>query len=248
MGTWGTGLYSDDLAADLRDELRDHIGNGFSVDQAVDALAAQYAESLADPYEAAVFWLVVADTAWRLGRPQARATAEALRVIETGADLRRWENAKDARKRTGVLQQLASNLRKPAPPAKQVARRFVAENTWEPGEVVAYRLASGLWTLFRVIGHHVDRGGRNAICEVLDWTGPVLPEASTLSTLAIRSASSSWQDHAPQFLLGEPRRKKDRERLARLGVRFAPVQKPGGYLVFVFPHIDRQLRETFNLQ
>ena len=35
MGTWGTGLFSDDLAADVRDEFRDLIGEGLTTEAAV---------------------------------------------------------------------------------------------------------------------------------------------------------------------------------------------------------------------
>jgi hypothetical protein len=41
MGTWGTALYSDDLAADLRNDFIDHIGNGLSADEALDGSAGR---------------------------------------------------------------------------------------------------------------------------------------------------------------------------------------------------------------
>jgi hypothetical protein len=46
MGTWGTGLYSDDLAADLRGDFRDLLGEGVPASVAVDRLMSEYAESL----------------------------------------------------------------------------------------------------------------------------------------------------------------------------------------------------------
>ena len=38
MGTWGTALYSDDLAADLRDEFKDAAGDGLEAVVIVDRL------------------------------------------------------------------------------------------------------------------------------------------------------------------------------------------------------------------
>jgi hypothetical protein len=64
---------------------------------------------------------------------------------------------------------------------------FVAKNDWTTGEVVAFRLSSGLWTLFRVIGHHVDKGGRQAVCEPLDWLGPNPPNSPTIGNLLVGS-------------------------------------------------------------
>ena len=41
MGTWGTGIFSDDNAADLRDDYRDFIGDGLSSREATDRLLAE---------------------------------------------------------------------------------------------------------------------------------------------------------------------------------------------------------------
>ena len=239
-------MYSDDLAADLRSDFRDLIGQGLSGDEALERLSSQYASSLSDSDEAPVFWLAVADTAWRLGRPQERATAEALRVIETGADLRRWADAKGRSKREAVLQQLSANLRSAPPAVVRVAKRFIARNDWDVGEVLAYQLNSGSWTLFRVIGHHLDKGGRHAICEPLNWTAPTPPDPTQLAHLTVRPSTPPW--NVSQFFLGEPRRKKDVIRFVRTGARSAPTQQPDGFMVFVFPHIDRQLRDVFGLE
>lgn len=246
MGTWGTALYSDDLAADIRSDFRDLIGQGLAADDALERLLSEYSCSFNDPDEAAVFWLAVADTAWRLGRPVVRATAEALNVIESGADLRRWEVAKDRRARGLVLDKLAANLRSLPPSAKRVARPLIANNTWKVGEVVAYRLASGAWTLFRVIGHQKDKGGRHSICEPLDWSGPELPVPGELPRLSLRASVDPWT--VTQFMLGEPRRKQDAARFVMTGARSTPAQQPHRYMVVVFPHFDRELRDVFGLE
>jgi len=49
--TSGPALYTDDLAADLRGELRDLIGNGLTGDAALRKLESEYASSLRDPDE-----------------------------------------------------------------------------------------------------------------------------------------------------------------------------------------------------
>jgi hypothetical protein len=75
MGTWGTALYSDDLAADLRADLRECFGDGLSPSAAVDKLISEYSSSLTDSDESPVFWLAIADTGWRFGRLDDRASA-----------------------------------------------------------------------------------------------------------------------------------------------------------------------------
>ena len=118
MGTWGTALYSDDLAADLRGEFRDLIGEGLSSTDAVDRLRTEYSSSLSDPDEAPVFWLALADTGWRLGRLDEQVLQNALRVITSGQDLARWETSRDRTKREQVLAKLQRQLQSPPPTPK----------------------------------------------------------------------------------------------------------------------------------
>jgi hypothetical protein len=106
MGTWGTALFSDDLAADLRGEFRELIGEGLTTEAAVNRLKTEYKSSLRDPDEESVFWLALADEGWRLGRLDDKVLENALRVIESGQDLARWVNAPDRRKREQVLAKL----------------------------------------------------------------------------------------------------------------------------------------------
>jgi hypothetical protein len=244
MGSWGPGLYSDDLAADVRDDLRDLVGHGLNIDDAVDRLASEYASSLADPDEASVFWIVVADVAWTIGRPHERATEEALRAIDSGADLRRWDDAKYHRKREAVLDKLATKLKSAAPPPKRIPKPFVAANDWRIGEVVAFRLRSGKFTLLRVLGHNVDKGGKSAVCELLDWVGAE-PQDVSVGDLSVRECRGS---SAPQFMLAEPRKKKDIERFSRMGIESMPSQLLGRFSVFVFPYVDEQLADMFGVE
>jgi hypothetical protein len=55
MGTWGTGIFSDDLAADLQLDWRDLIAGGAGPEAATQQLLKQYADSIKDMDEAPVF-------------------------------------------------------------------------------------------------------------------------------------------------------------------------------------------------
>jgi len=66
MGAWGVAIFSDDLAADIRSDFRELIGDGLTPSEATDLLKAEYASSLFDPHEMPVFWIALALTQ-RLG-------------------------------------------------------------------------------------------------------------------------------------------------------------------------------------
>ena len=55
MGTWGTDIFSDDVASDIRRRYRDLVGDGFSEQQATEILLLEYREILDDPDAASVF-------------------------------------------------------------------------------------------------------------------------------------------------------------------------------------------------
>lgn len=246
MGTWGTGLFSDDLATDVREGFRDLIGEGLTTEAAVSRLLREYKSSLRDPDEESVFWLALADTGWRLGRLEDEIMKNALRVIDSGQDLARWEDVTDRKRREKVLAKLRTKLQSPPPDPKRVAKPVKSMNEWRIGEVIGFRLLSGRWVLLRVIGHHEDRGGKSAVCELLNWTRESLNSLPRVDQAPIRTGAAPGQ--TSQFLFQEPRLKRDQLRIVQTGIVSKPAQRPGGYTVFVWPFVDRFFRDVFELE
>jgi hypothetical protein len=226
MGTWGTGLYSDDLAADLRADFRDLIGEGLSADAALDRLKNEYASVLRDQDEEPVFWLALADTAWRLGRLPEQLRQNALAVIASGRDSSRWERSTEKAKRAQVLAKLRQQLLSPLPPPKRVQKPIRAATEWHVGE---------------------DKGGRSAVCELLDWVGQSPPTNHGIQAASIRPRKDRAGADS-QFLFQEPRTKHDKTRVVRTGLRVTPAQSVGGYTAFVWPYVDRLLSELYGLE
>ena len=243
MGAWGVAIFSDDLAADIRGDFRELIGDGLTPSEATDRLKAEYASSLHDPDEMPVFWIALAFAQWKLGRLEESTKKLALQVIDDGTDLARWDDAKNRAKRETVLAKTRAELLSVSPPAKRVPRTIRESNEWQIGETIGFQLLSGKWTMFRVIGHHTDKGGRFAVCELLNWVGETLPPRELIAELQITT------EKAPrgisQFLFQAPKKKKEQARVVRMGFSTTPQQTLGGYTVLVWPHVDKQLKEIF---
>jgi len=241
MSAWGPALFSDDSAADVRDGFRDLIGDGFTSPQATDALVKEWGDALGDPEEASVFWLALASTQWQCGRLEERVKSKALAIIEEGSDLRRWrDNPKLLKKREAVLAKLQEQLLSPPPPEKRIPKRYRNTCEWEVGEVIGYRMLSGKQFLFRIIGFHSDKGGTSPVAEMLDWSGTELPAEEVVKTLTIKGR---------QFMLGRLKEKElPAERVTRLGVKTQPTQKPGGFAVFLWSHLDEHLPRYLGVQ
>lgn len=245
MGAWGTALFSDNTATDVRDDYRDLVGDGLSGPAATDRLLSEWQSTLSDPDEGPVFWLALAATQWRCGRLEPRVLDKALEVIATGAGLSRWrENPPLLKKRQAVLAKLEAELRSPPPAEKRIPKRFRDHCDWAIGEVIAYRLRSGKWTLFRTIRLDSDKGGSYPICELLDWIGDEIPPRDELATLPSKAGRWTW------FIIGRTsERELPQDRVQRPGIILELRQQkpPGGVPVYLWRSLDESLEKDFGV-
>ena len=106
MGTWGTKLYENDLALDLKEEYIEKLKKGIENKEALEQIKQEYKEEIEDNDEETVFWMVLADTMWNLGKMTDEVKNKALQSIEK--DLKKWkqesENSKDIVKREKELE------------------------------------------------------------------------------------------------------------------------------------------------
>ncbi|MZP30343.1 hypothetical protein GTO91_11535 [Heliobacterium undosum] len=169
MGAWGTAIFSDDLACDVRDDYRELLGQGHEGPEATKLLLAEWQHALNDPDEAPSFWLALAATQWKYGRLENEVKSRALEIIDNGVDLQRWDhNPTLLKQRKKVLEKLKAQLNSPQPATKKVAKSNKYVSEFEVGDVFSYTLQSGNQALFRVIGIDKDGRGSYPICELCD--------------------------------------------------------------------------------
>lgn len=174
MGTWGTKLYQDDLAEDIREEFKEQLKRGKLGKQITEELLIEYEKELLDSDEAPIFWFALADTQWEYGRLEESVKENALYYIREGGNLRHWEseNPKEYKKRAMVLKELEKKLLTPQPSEKKVILRKLYKCEWNKGDVFAYKLEGeyakakgieGCYFLF----HKID--------ETIYWPGHIIP-------------------------------------------------------------------------
>lgn len=177
MGSWGTAIFSDDFASDLKSEFRDKIAFGKEPNEATQELLNEYKEALIDTEEASIFWIALAATQWSLGRLQEDVKHEALQIIDSETDLNRWkENPKEYKKRKEVLNKLKKQLLREQPLAKKIPVPFVGETQLNEGDLISYMHSSGNLAILRVVGINRDhRGDRYPRVEILNYFNATLP-------------------------------------------------------------------------
>lgn len=249
MGVWGTGLYSDDTARDVREDYKDILGDGNPEPEATNQILKQWEREISDPDTGPVIWLALADTQWNLGRLQELVKNKALQIIEEGSDLSRWQSdPKLVSKRKQVLARLRKKLNSLQPAEKKVKKRFVNSTDWRLGEVYSYKLSSCNFILLHVIGFHQDKGGRGPVCEILDWTGEIIPSNRAIRKMGYIFANEPSQ-HLSQFLFGSLGPKDFQEdRVEFVAKHIKPKQKCEGYSAINWRFADKQIEDLFGLE
>lgn len=99
MGTWGTGIFSNDIACDVRDMYRDYLACGYEDDVVEEKVMEYWLPHLisSDEDEEGMFWLALATTEHKYGRMSERVKERAFHFIRNGS-LRDW-NEKQRKER-----------------------------------------------------------------------------------------------------------------------------------------------------
>ena len=113
MGTWGAGIFEDDVAMDVRDSFEAALAEGLNVRSATERVLEEHEEALEDIDEGPVVRLALAALQLEQGVLQPGIRDHALTVINQGQDLDRWEEAGEeaVAERRQVLEELAQRLR-----------------------------------------------------------------------------------------------------------------------------------------
>jgi hypothetical protein len=181
MGAWGAGIFSDDLACDVREDWREFIADGKSPREATDALIAKYVNDPPDD-EDHVFWLALAVSQWKTGRLVDDVRDRALAVIDSGKGLDPWRDAADRSKRERVLAQTREQLWSEQPHPTRIRKRAKSATPFGPGDVLAYRHGDGYYVVFWVLSNFSDRGGEYNHTELLDYASEQLPDLTVVGS------------------------------------------------------------------
>lgn len=112
MGTWGTGVFDDDVAQDVQRLFEASLASGQSVASAARRIVDDPPWPLDDEEDAAVTYLALARLQLERGAVEPTIREKALAVIASGVPLWRWENAPpdQLREREKVLDELKVKL------------------------------------------------------------------------------------------------------------------------------------------
>ena len=186
MGVWGTGLFSDDVACDIRDHYRQLLEDGAEDGVATRLTLEKFQAYLAEADSVALIAFAVTQS--KLGRLESDVRDRALAIIDAGADLAVWEreNPKLLPKRRAVLEKARVQLTGPQPARRRLRPPKRTSCGLAAGDVLALALPQCL-ALLRVVRVHAHRLGETPVLEELDFDGSEVPARAVLERLSPRS-------------------------------------------------------------
>jgi len=201
MGAWGYAIFSNDFAADLRDDWRQAMIDRVAPEEATAALVSRLAD------EGPAFWIALAAAQHETGHLLDDVRDRAVAAIAAGGDLEEWDG--DVR-RAAVLQRLAERLLGPQPAPKRLRAPRVIDPGVDVGDVILLREPDlGREGLVAVVGEHAGwpRGARWPIVEYLLWDGGELPSRRSLArrraiideSLARWGEPQPWRADVPMY-------------------------------------------------
>jgi len=110
LGVWGTDLFSDDIACDVRDHYRQLLEDSVEDSVATRLTLEKFERYLEEPDGIALIAFAVTQS--KVGRLEPGVRDQALAIIDAGADLALWEqeNPKLLSKRRAVLEKARAQL------------------------------------------------------------------------------------------------------------------------------------------
>ena len=182
MGVWGTSLFADDIACDIRDHYRELLEDGAEDSAAMRLVLEKFGAYFEESDGIAL--LAFAVTQSKLGRLDADIRDRALAVLDGGADLDIWEreNPKLLPKRRAVLEKARAQLTGPQPPRRRLSPPKRISSGLAAGDVLALALPRRM-ALLRVVRVLPHRLGESPVLEELDFKGADVPSRDVLERL-----------------------------------------------------------------
>lgn len=212
MGYWGIGIYSDDIACDVRDYYMDCLKEKMDKKHATNKTLDYFKECIGTEDEAAL-WLGLAMIQWKKGRLMEDVKEQAIKYIELGPDVNRWRpGTADYKKRKEVLQKLKNTLMSPMPEAKEVRKKtrdWICP--WKVGDILQYKLTDerliekypnkkyvGKYVLLRLVSIYTHKSHgtylEDACFGIFSWIGDSVPNIDAVKDMDYVVCNEAFDD------------------------------------------------------
>ena len=140
MGAWGTNLYQNDVAGDIKESYINKQRAGKTSQEALRELMEEEKVLFEDDDDKYSAWFALADVMWKYGHLTEEVKNRALELIESEPVEEIWVNKKEIKSRKAVLEKLKDKLLSELPPYKKIPVHKPFITGWKPGEIYLYQI------------------------------------------------------------------------------------------------------------
>ena len=147
MGTWGTGISSNDTFADIYSQFIDLYNKGLSVSDITKKLIAKNQETINIPDDAANFWFAIAKGQWECKELSSEVFSKVEQIIVSGENLKVWkelgaspQNLKD---RDSALLKFLSELKTERDKPRKRTKKNFLNSVFKKGDCLVYKMENG---------------------------------------------------------------------------------------------------------
>lgn len=133
MSGWGTKIFDNDLALDVKNDFQDLLGLGMKIEDYI----LKYKPLMKDD-DCCAFWSALAKIEWDYGLLQERTKNNAKYVINHFSDVHLYREEKDQKRREKELKELCLQLESINEKPKRKRKTFAYRTTWKEGDIFAY--------------------------------------------------------------------------------------------------------------
>lgn len=147
MGTWGTGISSNDTYADIYEQFIDLYNEGLAVPEITKRLVAENQDIIDIPEDATNFWFAIAKGQWECKALDEEILLKVGHIIQTGEDLRVWEelgaSPKDLKVREKVLTKFHAKLQTVKDKPRIKTKKKLYNSIFKKGDCLTYKMDNG---------------------------------------------------------------------------------------------------------
>jgi len=144
MGTWGTGLSSNDTFEDTYSEFFEMYNKGLEVSEITKDILSSNIELQSDYEDRNNFWFAIAKAQWECGELDKAIYERVKSIIRSGDDLKLWVElngtSNDVKKRKKVLEDFLEKISNPAIRIKKRKKLIIRKPVFQKGDCLIFKL------------------------------------------------------------------------------------------------------------
>lgn len=181
MGNWGTGISSNDIFEDIKDEFFELYDEGHEPNHIGQKLIDANQEIVNDYEDANNFWFALALCQWECKSLEPKILERITQIIESGTDINLWEELgaekSELTKRKKVLEKFLEKLNSEKKNPKRRKRKIFRDSIFKKGDCLSVQLSNGLFgAAFVLESEKQTEYGLNliALCEYISDKTPTV--------------------------------------------------------------------------